>query len=66
MDLSIIPIKELVALRDTISNMISSYDDGYLYICKVRSYGRSWTENLSRMYMRWKSCVFNMMVKMVL
>jgi hypothetical protein len=45
MDLSIVPIKELVALRDTISNMISSYDDGYLYICKVRSYGRNWTEN---------------------
>ena len=39
------PIKELAELRDTISNMISSYDDGYLYICKVRSYGRNWTEN---------------------
>jgi uncharacterized protein with ParB-like and HNH nuclease domain len=45
MELSNIPIKELVELRNTISNMISSYDDGYLYICKVRSYGRNWTEN---------------------
>ena len=46
MELSNIPIKELVELRNTISNMISSYDDGYLYICKVRSYGRNWTENI--------------------
>ena len=50
MDLSIMPIKELVELRDSISNMIRSYDDGYLYICKVRSYGRNWTENVKNVY----------------
>jgi hypothetical protein len=50
MDLSIIPIKELVELRNTIDGMIRSYEDGYLYICKVRSYGRNWTERIKNVY----------------
>ena len=43
-------IKELVELRNTIDGMIRSYEDGYLYICKVRSYGRNWTENIKNVY----------------
>ena len=50
MDLSIMPIKELVELRNTIDGMIHSYEDGYLYICKVRSYGRNWTERIKNVY----------------
>jgi hypothetical protein len=50
MDLSIIPIKELVELRNTIDGMIRSYEDGYLYICKVRSYGRNWTVRIKNVY----------------
>ena len=30
--------------------MIRSYKDGYLYICKVRSYGRNWTENVNNTF----------------
>lgn len=43
-------IEKLVELRNTIDGMIRSYDDGYLYICKVRSYGRNWTENVKNVY----------------
>jgi len=30
--------------------MIRSYKDGYLYICKVRSYGRNWNENINNVF----------------
>jgi hypothetical protein len=46
MELSNLSFEELVELRSKINNMIYSYDDGYLYICKVRSYGRNWTEHV--------------------
>lgn len=38
-------IKSLVELRNSISDRISNYKDGYFYICKVRSYGRTWNDN---------------------
>lgn len=38
-------IHELVKLRNEIDNRIHNYKDGYFYICKVRSYGRNWTDN---------------------
>lgn len=38
-------IHELVKLRSEIDNRIHNYKDGYFYICKVRSYGRNWTDN---------------------
>jgi hypothetical protein len=44
MDLSNYKIDELVELKNTIINMIDSYEDGYIYICKVRSYGRNWND----------------------
>jgi hypothetical protein len=37
--------EELVELNRKISNFIYNYVDGYVYICKVRSYGRNWVDN---------------------
>jgi hypothetical protein len=37
--------EELVELNEKISNLIYNYVDGYVYICKVRSYGRNWVDN---------------------
>ena len=45
MDLTNHTIEQLVELRDKINNMIDNYEDGYIYICKCRSYGRNWTDN---------------------
>jgi len=45
MDLTNHTIEQLVELRNTINNMIDNYEDGYIYICKCRSYGRNWTDN---------------------
>jgi hypothetical protein len=37
-------IEELIQLKDDVTSRINSYEDGYLYICNVRSYGRNWRE----------------------
>lgn len=37
-------IDELVDLKSRIGNYINNYEDGYAYICRVRSYGRIWNE----------------------
>jgi len=42
-DLSKHTLEELDELKNKINNYIDSYNDGYLYICKVRSYGRNWS-----------------------
>lgn len=44
MELTNLSITELVDLKNRIYDMIYNYKDGYLYICKVRSYGRNWEE----------------------
>ena len=44
MDLSNYKIDELVEIRNIINNMIDDYNDGYIYICKIRSYGRNWND----------------------
>jgi hypothetical protein len=38
-------LEQMVEIRDHLENEIRNYDDGYLYLCKVRSYGRNWSEN---------------------
>lgn len=51
-DVSNLSFNELVELRDKINGLIWEYNDGHVYICKVRSYGRNWTEridNVSRL-----------------
>ena len=43
-DVSNLLLNELVELRDKLNGMIWEYNDGHVYICKVRSYGRNWEE----------------------
>ena len=50
MELSNLSFEELVELRNKVEGMVRSYKDGYLYICKVRSYGRNWTENVNNTF----------------
>jgi len=44
MDLTNYTIEELIKLNHQIMDMINNHEDGYVYICKVRSYGRNWAE----------------------
>ena len=44
MDLTKYTIEELIALKHNIMDIIHNYEDGYTYICKVRSYGRNWVD----------------------
>ena len=44
-DLSDYSIETLIELKDKISGIIYNHNDGYLYICNVRSYGRNWRES---------------------
>lgn len=44
MDLTKLSIDELISLRNKIEDLIYSYDDGYLYICRVRQFGSVWEE----------------------
>jgi hypothetical protein len=46
-DLTQYTIEELDEIRNNINYHIDSYVDGYEYICKVRSYGRIWNENIT-------------------
>ncbi len=48
--ISNLSFEELVELRNKVDGMVRSYEDGYLYICKVRSYGRNWTENVNNTF----------------
>ena len=43
-DLTQYTIDEIIDLRFQCENFINSHEDGYVYICKVRSYGRNWRE----------------------
>lgn len=40
-------IVELNEVRNTTANLIHEYEDGFQYECKVRSYGRNWTQKLN-------------------
>jgi hypothetical protein len=42
-------IEQLIEARDMASNLIECYDDGYFYICEVRSYGRNWKNEKSNL-----------------
>ena len=50
MNLDTLTLQELVRLKNEIANRIYSYEDGFLYICKVRSYGRVWPEYPKNIY----------------
>lgn len=47
MNLSNLSFDELIELKNRVDSAIYSYKDGYVYLCKVRSYGRNWTENVN-------------------
>jgi hypothetical protein len=36
---------QLIELKNEVNSRINSFEDGYFYICDVRSYGRNWKEN---------------------
>ena len=57
MNLSDYTFEELVKLRNEIEDRLYSTSDGFLYLCKVRSYGRSWTERPSNTYVLNELCL---------
>ena len=46
MNLNDYTIEELVDLKNEIENKIHSYEDGFFYICNVRSYGKNWKQRM--------------------
>jgi hypothetical protein len=40
-------IEELQEVQAIVANLIHAHEDGFLYECHVRSYGRSWREKLT-------------------
>ena len=49
-------IEELVELKAQIDEHIHSYKDGYLYICRVHSYGRHWNVYIGNVYTLQELC----------
>ena len=45
MNLSDYTFDQLIELKNEVNSLINSFEDGYFYICDVRSYGRQWKEN---------------------
>ena len=51
MDFTQYTIDELIEIKNKINSYIESFEDGYLYICDVRSYGRRWEDkSIHNMY----------------
>lgn len=55
-DLTQLSIQELVNLKQDITSQIYMFEDGYEYICNVRSYGRHWKEHISNPYSLQELC----------
>jgi hypothetical protein len=55
-DLSKYTLEEIVELKDRCSAYLYNHDDGYAYICKVRSYGRNWREFVSNEFTLQELC----------
>jgi hypothetical protein len=49
-DLSQYSFDEVVSLKNQCELFINSYEDGYLYICEVRSYGRNWKQDINNIH----------------
>lgn len=47
---------ELIKLKNKIESRLYSISDGFLYICKVRSYGRNWIERPHNTYILEELC----------
>ena len=57
MNLSDYTFDELVKLKNEIESYLRSTPDGFLYICKVRSYGRNWIERHENSYSVNELCI---------
>ena len=55
-DLTQYTIEEIVSLKEKCIEYIYEYVDGYEYICRIRSYGRFWTENVNNKYRLQELC----------
>jgi hypothetical protein len=40
-------VEELRELENSISNYLHTREDGFVYICEIRSYGRNWKQELT-------------------
>jgi len=47
MDLTKYSVEELRELQNKIGNYIHNLNDGFVYICQVRSYGNNWKQTLT-------------------
>ena len=56
MNLSDYTFDELVALKNEIEDRLYHYTDGFLYLCKVRSYGRNWIQRPHNLYSLMELC----------
>jgi hypothetical protein len=57
MDISKLPIEELISLRDKINSHINNLNDGHVYICEVFSHGDSWVaEGITNKYVLQELC----------
>jgi hypothetical protein len=56
MNLSNYTFEELIKLKNEVENRIYSISDGFLYLCKVRSYGRNWVERPKNTYILDELC----------
>ena len=57
MNLSDYTFDELVKLKNEIESHLRFTPDGFLYICKVRSYGRNWIERHENSYSVNELCI---------
>lgn len=55
-NLSSYNIQEVLMLKHMCEEYINDYEDGYEYICNVRSYGRAWTEEVKNFYLLEELC----------
>jgi hypothetical protein len=56
LDLSKYTLEEVAIIRDKCEAYILNHNDGFLYICKVRSYGRNWNEFVGNLHSLQELC----------
>jgi len=50
LDITQYTIEELIEIKNNIDNHIYNYKDGFIYICKFRSYGKFWIEHVNNTF----------------
>jgi hypothetical protein len=56
LDLSKYTLEEIAIIRDKCDSYIRNHVDGFIYICKVRSYGRNWRELIGNLHSLQELC----------